>query len=269
MKKTVICLTMWVVVGAAYAQAAKIPATLPGPIAAAVTGGLKVENTFKAPGGMDGWILSQGVGQNMVVYTSADGSVAIAGNMLDVKGANLTKEHLVKFGPKTDYAQLWGELEKSTFISEGAAGKDRKSTVYVFEDANCSFCHLAWKALKPYLKVGLEVRWVPVAFLSKTSFDKAAATLSAKDPSAAFSLRQESYGSSETAPDASPAMRTKIDANNKLMQGWGFRGTPAIIYKDANGTVLAAAGMPSLSRLPAITGLPAQPNTDPALERFR
>lgn len=267
MKKTLFAIAAFVASFGALAQST--PANLPAPIAVAVGGGMKLESTFKAPGGMTGWVLSSGVGQNMVVYTPADGSVAIAGNMLDAKGTNLTKEHLAEYAPKPNYEKLWSEAEKASWVAEGAEGKNVKSTIYVFEDANCSFCHLAWKALQPYQKAGLQVRWIPVAFLAPTSFDKAAAVLGAKDPSEAFSKRHENFKSTAPVPTASPALRAKVDANNKLMQSWGFRGTPTFIYKDRSGKVVTTNGMPSMGMLPAITGLPEQPQTDPELARFR
>lgn len=276
MKKTIFALALTALAASAGAQtdkagdkAAAAKANLPGPVAVAVAGGLKLENTFKAPGGLTGWVLSSGVDQNLVVYTPADGSIAIAGNMLDAKGVNLTKEHLAKYAPQPDYEKLWSEASKSTWIAEGAKGADVKSTIYVFEDANCSFCHLAWKAFQPYQKVGLQVRWIPVAFLSKTSYDKAAATLAAKDPGAAFTERHKNFTSQAAVPEANAEMRAKIEANNKLMSTWGFRGTPAIIYKDKDGTVRTQPGMVTLSQLPQMTGLPAQPNNDPDLARFR
>lgn len=267
MKKTIFAVAAFIASFGALAQSA--PANLPPPIAVAVGGGLKLESTFKAPGGMTGWVLSSGVGQNMVVYTPADGSVAIAGNMVDAKGANLTKEHLSEYAPKPDFDKLWSEAEKSTWVAEGAEGKAVKSTIYVFEDANCSFCHLAWKALQPYQKAGLQVRWIPVAFLSPSSFDKAAAVLGDKDPSEAFSKRHENFKAQGAVAPASPALRAKIDANNKLMQAWGFRGTPTFVYKDRNGKVLTSNGMPSMGQLAAITGLPEQKQTDPELARFK
>lgn len=271
LKRTLLTLSLVAAATAAMAQPAstKPNEKLPGAIAVAVTGGLKLENSFKAPGGLQGWVLSSGVDQNMVVYTSADGTVAIAGNMLDAKGTNLTKQHLEQFAPKPDYSKLWGELEKTTWVSEGAKDGAAKSTIYVFEDANCSFCHLTWKALQPYQKAGLQVRWVPVAFLNRTSYDKAAAVMSAIDPGAAFTARHVNFGAPSTSPEATPEQRAKVETNNKLMQSWGFRGTPAIVYKDAQGNVRTSAGMPSLGTLPTITGLPAQPNTDPELARFK
>lgn len=252
----------------AVAQTAKSP-TPPPAVTMAMAGGMRLETTFPAPSGMTGWVLSQGIDNTVIVYSTADGQTALAGNMFDSTGKNLTKDHLAKYTPKPDYSKLWSALEKSTWVPEGAKGAAVKSVIYAFEDPNCSYCHLAWKAFQPYQAAGLQVRWVPVAFLAASSVDKAAEVLAAPDPSAAFTAQQAAWGSKATSPAASPAMKAKLQANGKLMSDWGFKGTPAIIYKDSSGEVRTAGGMPSMSQLPSITGLPAQPTTDPDLQRFR
>jgi thiol:disulfide interchange protein DsbG len=258
---------------AAPTTASAIPSAevLPSAVRLAVSGGMRLEKSFSAPGKMTGWVLSQGVDNNLIVYTTADGEAAIAGTMLDSKGENLTKQHLAQHAPVANYEKMWGELEASSWVAEGAKGNDIKSTIYVFKDANCSYCHLAWKALQPYTKVGLSIRWVPVAFLAPDSAAKAAMLLSAPDPEAAIVELQTNWGKKYTnLPAVTPELKAKVDANNMLMQNWGFKGTPAVFYKDSKtGKVKAVSGMPTLSSLPGITGLPAQPNTDPELSRFK
>lgn len=251
----------------AFAQSDKMPSQ----VQLAITGGMKLDKSFPAGGGMTGWLLSAGPDNHVVVYTSANGEVAIAGSMLDAAGQNLTKKHIEQHATKPDYDKLWAELEKAPYVVEGAKGKDVKSTIYVFKDANCSYCHLEWKALQPYMKVGLQVRWVPVAFLAPDSYNKGAHLLTAKDAEEAVKELHANFGNRAAAPlpNPSPELRAKIEANNKLMQSWGFRGTPATFYKDKSGKTKAVNGMPSLSELPAITGLPAQANNDPDLARFR
>lgn len=244
-------------------------AKIPAPLQMAVMGGMKVEKSFSAAGGLTGWILSQGVGNNMVVYTSANGEVAIAGNMLDAKGQNLSKQYLEQYAPKPDYDKMWGQLEKSSYLIEGPSNKDAKSVIYVFKDPNCGYCHLAWKALQAYEKVGLQVRWVPVAFLAADSYDKAAALMSAKDSTTAIREMHQAWGTKLSVPAATKEQRAQLDANNKLMNEWGFRGTPATLYKDKAGKVRAAPGMFPLSDLPSITGLPEQPQSDPSLAKYR
>jgi thiol:disulfide interchange protein DsbG len=53
------------------------------------------------------------------------------------------------------------------------------------------------------------------------------------------------------------------------MGRFGMSGTPALVWKDGSGTVRTNLGLPRLSQLPAITGLPAQKIDDPELARFR
>jgi len=241
----------------------------PAPIKMAVSGGLKVEKQFEAAGGMTGWILSQGVGQNIVVFTTPDAQVAIAGNMMDAKGQNLTKQYLEDHAPEPDYTELWNALRNTGYAVEGP--RSSKNVIYVFKDANCSFCHLAWRALQPYTAAGLQVRWVPVAFLAEDSMGKAAAMMSARDGNAHMKRLHESWGKQDPSVIAKPtaAQEARVQANNKLMNDWGFRGTPATVYKDKNGKVQVVGGMFRLSQLPEITGLPEQPQNDPQLARFK
>ncbi len=273
MKKTLFALAVALSAGATFAQSAPSKDAvlqLPAPVQIAVQGGLKVEKKFDAEGGLTGWILSQGPGKNIVVFTSADGQVAISGTMLNAKGENLTRQYLEQYGPKIDYDKAWPKLEKSAWFAEGAKGDAVKSVIYAFLDPNCSYCHLAWKALQPYMKAGLQVRWIPVAFLRPDSINKAGELLDAKDADAAMDAQQASFGKSgKAAPAPSAATRAKLEANGKLMAELGFGGTPALLYKDAAGKVKTLDGMPRLSQLPGVTGLPEQQVTDPELARFR
>lgn len=250
-------------------EAAPSPDTYPAPIKMAVAGGLKVEKKFSAEGGMTGWLLSQGVGQHVVVFTTADAKIAIAGNMLDSQGRNLTKLYMEEHAPEPDYGPMWEALEKSTYVVEGP--KKSENIIYVFKDSNCSFCHLAWKALQPYKEAGLQIRWVPVAFLAEDSMGKAAGLIGAKNADEHLAKLHKKWGAKDPSltVKANPDIQEKVEANGKLMNEWGFRGTPATIYKDKSGKVQVVSGMFTLSQLPEITGLPEQPNNDPALARFK
>jgi thiol:disulfide interchange protein DsbG len=171
---------------------------------------------------------------------------------------------------------LFTELENADAVVEGpAAAPDRKGgTLYVFFDANCWYCHLTWKALQHYERAGLQVRWVPVAYQKDSSFGRAAAIMGAQDRAAALrenetGYRAESYDGA-IAPAAVPKdLAARLDANTKLMQRFGAPGTPLLVWKDAKGAVRTRVGMPRLSQLPAITGLPRQKIDDPELADFR
>ncbi len=172
-----------------------------------------------------------------------------------------------------DLPALFSTLEKTDAVTEGSASPKR--ILYVFFDANCWYCHLTWKALQPYEKAGLQVRWVPVAYQKESSTTKAAAIMLAKDRAAAFRENEARYRAKSydggIAPAKNPpkAIVAQLDANFELMDRFGLSGTPGLVWKDAAGKVQTNLGMPRLSKLPEITGLPAQKIDDPELAEFR
>jgi thiol:disulfide interchange protein DsbG len=166
-------------------------------------------------------------------------------------------------------------LQNAPAIVEGAAGKNVKSTIYVFMDPNCIFCHYAWKAFQPYEAAGLQVHWIPMGFLKPDSPGKAAALLQAQDGPALmreletkFSEKDESGGIKPLAT-VPPATQTKLNGNIKTFQDLGFDGTPTIIYMTSGGRWADVSGLPPLSSLPTMLNLPEQAITDPSLQKFR
>lgn len=259
---------------AAMAISAHAVAATPVPrvLDQAVKAGAKVTRQFPAGSGLTGWVLSHD-GRHSIVYTSADNKTLIAGMLIDQDGNNLSRAHEQQYVPQPDFSAAYGRLEKSAFVMEGRA-KDPVSVVYAFVDANCPFCHHLWRAVQPYEAAGLQVRWIPVATLGPTSMPKALAVLSAKDKTAAFRQMEAAHGkpwdgAARYSERSHPAIAAAIRANGELMEQFGIGGTPGVIWRDKQGKVHVKAGMPRLSELPAITGLPEQPITDPDLTRFR
>ena len=168
---------------------------------------------------------------------------------------------------------LFAQLEKADAVVEGA--RESRHLLYVFFDANCYYCHLTWKALQPYEAVGLQVRWVPVAYQQPSSAGRAAAIMESPDRVGALRLNETGYdrahfdGAIAPLPKPTPARVKSLEANTMLMRAFGAPGTPALVWKDASGNVRFRAGAPRLAELAAITGLPAQPSDDPELAQFR
>lgn len=172
--------------------------------------------------------------------------------------------------------RLFAQLEKSTALVEGAQdARQVKAVLYVFFDPNCLYCHVTWKALQLYERVGLQVRWVPVAYQKESSFGRAAAMLAAKDPLAAFranetGYREKSYdGGLKPLASVNAEVRAMLDTNTALMNRFGVPATPALVWKDAMGRVRVSAGVPREAELAQMTGLPLQKYTDPELTEYR
>ena len=233
--------------------------------------GLHVLSSFAAASSLTGWVLRGSDGKYVVVYTTPDGQTLLVGELLNSGGDNLSEQYAERYVPPPDLSALWTQIEKANVVLTGAK-QTSKSPIYVIMDPNCIFCHMLWIALKPYEAAGLQVRWIPVGFLHEDSSAKAAAILkggeSALNQSQQhFDVKAESGGIAGIA--ITPELRTKLESNLRIMDEAHVRGTPGIFYKDAAGHVLRHDGMPSMSDLPSITGLPEQPETDPQLARFR
>lgn len=249
---------------------------LPEPIQHLQNKGLDIVREFPVGEALIGWVVNY-QGNDMIVYTTTDGEFLLNGVLLDAQGNDLTENHQKSWIPRPG----WNDLATSHFITEPSLATDTevtgktasKSTIYMFYDANCPFCHLAWVALQSYRKVGLEVRWIPVAYLKPDSRDKAAAILSAPKNQQAALLEKsmQAFGSQAAdtgkAPSAQDTEQLKINMN--LMQSLGLNGTPGWVWLDEAGEMQTHSGMLRLPKLPGVTGLPEQKHTEPTLMRFR
>ena len=171
-----------------------------------------------------------------------------------------------------DVAALFVKVESADAVVEGPASAQH--LLYVFFDANCFYCHLTWKALQPYEAAGLQVRWIPVAYQQPSSVGRAAAIMQAPDRAAAMRLNETGYDASKydgaitPSTDVPPALAAQLEANTALMRAFGAPGTPLVVWKTP-GAPHYKIGVPRLSELPAMTGLPRQTIDDPELKAFR
>ena len=226
--------------------------------------GAKVQNTFKAPQNMTGWVIKI-KGNETLAYTSADGKHVFIGALFDEKGSNLSQKYAEDYGTKINYDKEFAKVEKSAYIVDGPSDEEAKATLYVFKDFNCSYCHQMYKTLEPFKAQGLQVRWIPVSILvpdtpsAPGSMAKAAYALDAKNGSKAVKDLHEAFMTrkpiaSIKGNSASAATQEKIMKNTELMSELGFRGTPASLIK-INGKVRTFAGAVSANDITAATGL--------------
>jgi thiol:disulfide interchange protein DsbG len=207
--------------------------------------------------------------RSIVVHVAAFVMVSILG----APPASAADASTTAAASRAEHRRLFRELERADFVREGA--EQAKALLYVFFDANCYYCHLTWKALQPYERVGLQVRWIPVAYQKSTSAGRAAAILQAVDRSAAFRLNETRYnaarydGGIPPSGDVPADLVAKLESNMHLMQAFGAPGTPVVVWTDAAGEVDVKVGVPRLSQLPLMTGLPVQVVSDPELAQFR
>ncbi|HEU0229565.1 MAG TPA: thioredoxin fold domain-containing protein [Burkholderiaceae bacterium] len=167
---------------------------------------------------------------------------------------------------------LWQQVIQSKYIIQGASDATKKATVYAFFDPNCIFCHLSWRLSRHYYAEGLQVRWIPIAFLMTDSAPKAAWVLLSADPSKALAegeggwkgLRDGGGAFNESLVTAN--IQKTLDRNKKLFKDLGLTGTPGFVYKDPKGVVHVASGMSNKHLFANMTGLAYVKVDDPDLK---
>ena len=95
-----------------------------------------------------------------------------------------------------------------------------------------------------------------VGVIREDSAGKVATILGADDPSAMLtqSERRFAQGGVSAAPNVPAGVRRALESNQMLMMELGFRGMPALVFRDADGTVQRRGGMPQGDDLNVVMG---------------
>jgi thiol:disulfide interchange protein DsbG len=194
--------------------------------------------------------------QPIAIYVTPDGN-AIVGSRIDAKGRNLDAEKVDELAAQPMSDAIWKQLASATWVPDGKASAPR--IVYAFSDPNCPYCNRFWEAARPWVDAGkVQLRHVMVGVIRENSSTKAAAILSAKDPTAALASNEHNFqaGGIKPAPNVPADVRKQLDANQALMAELGFQGTPGILYKDKDkdGLVQRVNGMPRPDVLAGMLG---------------
>ena len=252
MKRRILCLGLCLACVSGLARAADWPA----PIQRLADQGVTVIKKIDAPEGMTGYAAKAGQ-RPVALYLTPDGKHVIIGTLLDENGKNLSRAPLmgiadVKPGLPKD---AWQQLERSAWIADGPA--DAPRTVYVITDPNCPYCHRFFESARPWVAAGrVQLRHIPVGVIRPSSPGKAAALLAAKNPTQAYREHERTYASGGIAPmnDVPAKLKDKIIANGALMKRLGIRGTPGIVYKNADGELQVFQGAARNKKLVEILG---------------
>lgn len=214
---------------------------------------------FGGPDGLYGVVVqgSDAVSSTSIMWITSDGRGVVVGTLLDAKGTDLNRAALeelgLRFRPSDALRQA--SSARTQALLEGSKGP----VLTVFIDPNCSYCHVLYQDVIPYVRKGkLRVRFVVVGVIKADSKDRAVAILSARNPLAALRQDQERFNmtAEEGGFPLNGAVRTAsaaltVAANNALLTKSGISGTPALLYcsKGSVGVQLLI-GMPQdLERL--------------------
>ena len=245
-------LTAQAVPAAAAAPPAPTLAKVQALISSVSRGRAVAQSIFAGPGGLTGAVVTYKDAPNAppsVIWVNDDASALLVGKLIGPKGEDLDKQAARKVGLllTPDKALAAAALPETGAIMAGSKGP----VLTVFIDPNCIFCHMLYQQLEPLVAKGaLRARYVLVAVVKRSSFAKAAAILSAKNPAAALQQDQAAFDPKTEEggikPDTAPtkAVTDRISANNALMSKAGGDGTPMLLFCSKDGSVQQLEGLP-------------------------
>jgi len=162
------------------------------------------------------------------------------------------------------------ELEHTRWIADGRDDAPRK--VYVFMDANCTFCTKFWSDARPWVNSGkVQLRHVMVAVIAPTSAGKAATLMADKDPARRLSDYEKAHafgvarmvagGPRHSLQDPNllpmeavpPAIALMLERHEGMMRALGLTGTPGIVYRGLDGRIATRPGV-TRDDLPLVLG---------------
>lgn len=247
----------------------------PTSIRIAAQNGIELMEHFETETGLDGWLVKNRTGYN--IWFSDEVGYVFVGAYLDPAGNNLTAKYLDEKAPKPDYEGMLSEVE---YVSTQPDNPSERP-VYVFYEPHCGFCSAFHAAAEPYVNMGAEVRWIPVAFLKPksapgkpSSYELVSKMMNSSDPLAIIDAHEKSKaltgGRAGLSEGSQPTAEifALAEKNSKIMNELGFTGTPAVVYTDTRGKIQLVKGFPKMEQLPAIFGMERMDSGDGRLARF-
>lgn len=162
---------------------------------------------------------------NQVVYMDAKGEHMFVGNLLDMKTqTNLTEEKIAELN-SIDYQALPFE----SAIKEVRGNGQYK--VAVFSDPDCPFCKRLEHEIAKMTDVTVYTFLMPIASLHPDAIAKSEQIWCQSDRTSAWIK----WMREDVAPTQVPTCKNPVADLIKLSEGFGFNGTPTIVYP--NGKV--------------------------------
>jgi len=158
-----------------------------------------------------------------VVYSDAEGSYLLEGNLIDVKARkNLTQERVNKLS-SIDFKTL--PLQDAIVWKSGNGARK----LVVFADPNCGYCKRFEKTLQNVKDVTVYTFLYPI--LGGDSPEKAKAIWCAKDNTSAW---RDWMLNGTPPPRLLGNCATPLDRNVTMGQKFRINGTPAIFFEDGS-----------------------------------
>lgn len=194
-------------------------------------GVVSVQETFKE-GPFTGWLIKNS-GEYHLYWATKDNYI-VAGPLIDTKGVNITQKYLDLKKPTPDYNDVFSDFEKNAYYISTNPKGDSKGVMYVFFEPFCHWCAKMFDQIEPVVAASkdLEIRWVPVSFLSAQSPSVVEYLTHAKSPYQALVEHEHLHAQHLKLNTMTPTAKTRamLKKNSSFMKQFHLNGTPGIVY---------------------------------------
>lgn len=224
-------------------------AIFPAPIAAMMAQGkgVKFQDKFDAPGGLQGYVLSAASGERRIYYVTPDGKHAILGILFDEKLNNLTAEHqktymnVLEFlgTGRVDPAKLVGSAFDMSMRNPYAFIEGKGADLFVVFDSECAPCARTYKETRSYLD-RIRIHWIPVALVNEKSARWMAVFLEARAKSAVLAAM---FAGQEPPPGVvSPSLKDAQENGREIIKNAGSTTLPLSFFMDITNAEKTVSG---------------------------
>ncbi len=172
----------------------------------------------------------------------------ISGELISPHSVDLNRIYRQRYAP-VNAAAVITRLERGGHLI--AEGRAHAPLLYAIIDPNCSFCYRFYHMAEPLIAAGrLQVRWVLVGFLERTSQARAAAILTSAHPAQALRFDEDRFdvarehGGIAPARRIAPQIRLVLKQHLDAMSDVDGNGTPTLLYRTKKGMWTTHVGLP-------------------------
>lgn len=197
--------------------------------------------------GLSGLIAENSAGKKQLAF-GLDGKYLIPGPIIGADGKMLNAKIATEYGLIPKALPVSAVALKAISAPGFILGKSGP-LMAVFMDPNCIYCHKFYEDVQSDIQAGkFRLKVVPVGFLKPSSFPKAVAIMSAKDPATAWAQDESHFNAADEEGGATPAknlhtpVASEIQANTELLGATGEMATPTLVYCTKSGKAVLDHG---------------------------
>lgn len=221
----------------------------PAPIAAMIAEGkgVKFQDKFDAPGGLQGFVLSAATGERRIYYVTPDGKHAILGILFDQNLENVTAVHqrtymnVLEFlsTSRVDPAKTAGTALDLAMRSPSAFSEGKGADLYVVFDSECAPCARLHRDTRSHLD-RIRIHWIPVALVNEKSAKWMAVFLQAREKSAVLSAMFA--GQDPPSGIVSSSLEDAQASAREIIKSSGASTLPLSLFLDVTNAQKTVAG---------------------------